>query len=86
MYPTHLQYIVPRHLVSPRADNPGLCPRGASPAFHCLPSVAISCRYDWVTVLTRSATQGADIDSPGLDGLIPRITEQISIVESDAHI
>ena len=34
------------------------------------------------------ATQGADIDSPELKGLIPRITEQIfqSIVESDAHI
>ena len=34
------------------------------------------------------ATQGADIDSPELKGLIPRITEQIfqSIVESDAHL
>lgn len=32
--------------------------------------------------------QGADIDSPELRGLIPRITEQIfqSIVESDAHL
>lgn len=32
--------------------------------------------------------QGADIDSPDLKGLIPRITEQIfqSIVESDAHL
>ena len=32
--------------------------------------------------------QGADIDSPELKGLIPRITEQIfqSIVESDAHL
>ncbi len=35
-----------------------------------------------------TATQGADIDSPELKGLIPRITEQIfqSIVESDAHL
>lgn len=34
------------------------------------------------------AIQGADIDSPELKGLIPRITEQIfqSIVESDAHL
>jgi len=32
--------------------------------------------------------QGADIDSPELKGIIPRITEQIfqSIVESDAHL
>jgi kinesin family member 5 len=35
-----------------------------------------------------TASQGADIDSPELKGLIPRITEQIfqSIVESDAHL
>jgi len=33
-------------------------------------------------------TQGADIDSEELKGIIPRITEQIfqSIVESDAHL
>ena len=32
--------------------------------------------------------QGADIDSPDLAGVIPRITEQVfqSIVESDAHL
>jgi len=36
----------------------------------------------------RHRLQGADIDSPDLKGIIPRITEQIfaSILESDASI
>ena len=38
--------------------------------------------------LTACVTQGADIDSTELKGIIPRITEQIftSILESDANI
>ena len=38
--------------------------------------------------MAKYTPQGADIDSPDLKGLIPRITEQIfqSIVESDAHL
>lgn len=37
---------------------------------------------------SNSASQGADIDSDELKGIIPRITEQIfqSIVESDPHL
>lgn len=43
---------------------------------------------DWTCCLLAQSRQGADIDSPELAGIIPRITEQIftSIIESDASI
>ena len=46
---------------------------------HASPLLSVDVGLSW---------KGADIDSPELKGIIPRITEQIfqSIVESDAHL